>query len=192
MQLLPEYFLKSCLGLLRKSIARGLGERSTDCENPFRTGAARCLVVSEFDTHELHSVLGFSGVKSMYHKKSGIEYEAEIYWTTSRYIADAKRLAVYLTKDDIAQIRANTEFLVCSRHASVRRCRHSLPASEADLLATSVHVSVPVCERTAKVKPQRPKNARKKNPTVVKLPDGVIRFKPHKKAANDRGGGGAA
>tara|TARA_R110000868_G_scaffold41899_6_gene142403 strand:+ start:784 stop:1008 length:225 start_codon:yes stop_codon:yes gene_type:complete len=58
---------------------------------------------------------------------SGIQYEAEVYWTTAQYIADAKRLGVYLTKDDIAQIRANALRLQASRYASVRRCARNLP-----------------------------------------------------------------
>jgi hypothetical protein len=53
--------------------------------------------------------------------------EAMIYWTTSLYISDAKRLAVYLTKDDIAQIRCNAEALAASRHATVRRVARNLP-----------------------------------------------------------------
>ena len=57
----------------------------------------------------------------------GIEYEAEIYWTTARYVSDAKRLGVYLTSDDIRQIQANALALNASRHASVRRCAKSLP-----------------------------------------------------------------
>lgn len=56
-----------------------------------------------------------------------IEYEAEVYWSTAQYIADAKRLGVYLTKDDIAQIRANALRLQASRFASVRRCARNLP-----------------------------------------------------------------
>ena len=59
--------------------------------------------------------------------EAGIEYEAEVYWTTAQYIADAKRLGVYLTKDDIAQIRANALALNASRYASVRRCAKNLP-----------------------------------------------------------------
>jgi hypothetical protein len=58
----------------------------------------------------------------------GIEYEVEVYWSTSRYIADAKLLGVYLTKDEIAQIRANYLRLGGSRHATVRRGAMSLSA----------------------------------------------------------------
>jgi hypothetical protein len=53
--------------------------------------------------------------------------EALIYWTTALYIRDAKRLAVYLTKDDIAQIRANATALAASRNATVRRVARNLP-----------------------------------------------------------------
>lgn len=57
----------------------------------------------------------------------GIEYEATIYWTTALYIADAKRIGVYLTREDIDQIRANALRLNASRFASVRRCARNLP-----------------------------------------------------------------
>jgi hypothetical protein len=130
-----------------------------------------------------------------------ITEEAMIYWTTSLYISDAKRLAVYLTKDDIAQIRANAEALACSRHAIVRRCAHRMPASEADRPTASVPAaSVPVSASVivtvrgpaANANAQRPKRARKKGPSAVKLPEGVIRSRPRKKAAGNKGGGDAA
>jgi hypothetical protein len=118
---------------------------------------------------------------------SGIEYEAEVYWTTSQYIADAKRLGVWLTKDDIKQIQTNARALNASRYVSVRRCARRLPAiTEKTAVAALVH------DPAAKVKAQQPKRVRKKSPSAVKLPEGVIRFRPRTRVANDRSGGDAA
>jgi hypothetical protein len=117
----------------------------------------------------------------------GIEYEADVYWSTAQYIADAKRLGVYLTKDDIAQIQTNVRALNASRYASVRRCAGSLP-----VITEKVPAAVLVHEPAANVKSQQPKRARKKSCRAVKLPKGVIRFRPRKKAASSRGSGDAA
>lgn len=59
--------------------------------------------------------------------ESGIQFEAEVYWSTAQYIADAKRLNIMLTREDIDQIRANAMRLHASRYASVRRCARNLP-----------------------------------------------------------------
>jgi hypothetical protein len=119
--------------------------------------------------------------------ESGIQYEAEVYWTTALYIADAKRLGVWLTKDDIEQIQANARALNASRYASVRRCARSLP-----VVSEKVPPAVLVKPPTATMKAQPPKKARKKSFRVVKLPEGVIRFTSRKTIAGNRGGGDAA
>jgi hypothetical protein len=118
--------------------------------------------------------------------------EAEIYWSTSLYIADAKRLGVYLTKDDIAQIRANTLGLSGSRHANIRRGATSLSRALEATAKPKVPAARPVHVPATDEKPRRRKAARTKIAGDSKLPDGVIRFVFRKKVEREPRNGGAA
>jgi hypothetical protein len=117
---------------------------------------------------------------------------AEIYWTTALFIADAKRLGVHLTKNDIAQIRANALGLAASRHARLRRGAMSLSRALEPTAVPEVPAARPVNAPATNEEPRRRKSPRRKIAGDSKLADGVIRFEFRKKAAREHRSGGAA
>jgi len=118
--------------------------------------------------------------------------EAEIYWSTALYIADAKRLGVYLTKDDIAQIHANALGLAASRHASLRRGAISLSRALEPTAMPEAPAARPVHASATNDEARRQKAAHRKVADDSKSPDGVIRFVSREKAAREPRNGGAA